>query len=78
MDDDDDADALRIESHVGMGLGFLEVGEERGGVTGALFDILKGGREPGNTFRMYGMRFDALLFASKREGLGKEEEEGLT
>lgn len=48
-------DALAIESHVGIGFGlFLEVGEDRGGVTGALFDILKGGRDAGNTFLMYG------------------------
>lgn len=71
-------DSLAIDSHKGIGLGFLDVGEERGGVTGALFDILSGGRDAGMTFRMYGMRFDALLLPSKREGLGKEEEEGLT
>lgn len=73
-------DALAIESHVGiMGLGFLEVGDEIGGVTGALFDILKGGRDIlGNTLRTYGMKFDGLLFVSIRDGLGNEEEEGLT
>ena len=76
----DAAEALAIDSHVGiMGLGFLEVGDEMGGVTGALFDILKGGRHMlGNTARPYGKRFDALLFASIRDGLGNEEEEGLT
>lgn len=68
---------MAIDSHVGIGLGFLDVGEERGGVTGALFDILRGGRDAGMTFRIYGMRFDALL-PSKREGLGKEDDEGLT
>ena len=62
---------------MGIGFGFLDVGDERGGVTGALFEILRGGRDVGITFLMYGMRFDALL-PSKREGLGKEEEEGLT
>lgn len=36
-------DSLTIESHVGTGLGFLDVGEERGGVIGALFDILREG-----------------------------------
>lgn len=71
-------DSLAIESHVGIGLGFLDVGEERGGVTGALFDILRGGREAGMTLLMYGMRLDALLSPSKRKGLGKEEEDGLT
>lgn len=55
------------------------MGDESGGVTGALFDILNGGRESdtGKTLRIYGMRFDAL-FPSKREGLGKEDEDGLT
>lgn len=74
---DDAMEALAMESHVGIGLGFLEVGEDRGGVTGALFDILKGGTDAGNACRIYGIRFEGL-FASKREGLGKEEEEGLT
>lgn len=69
-------DSLAIVSHVGIGLGFLEVGDERGGVTGALFDILRGGRDPGMALRMYGMRLDALS-PSKRKGLGKEEEERL-
>lgn len=45
-------DSLAIDSHVGIGLGFLDVGEDRGGVTGALFDILRGGRDAGITFRM--------------------------
>lgn len=63
---------------MGIGLGFLEVGDERGGVTGALFDILRGGRDS-DALRMYGMRLDTLsLSPSKRNGLGKEEEEGLT
>jgi len=67
-----------MDSHVGIGFGFLDVGDERGGVTGALFDILRGGRDR-DALRMYGMRFDTLsLSTSNRNGLGKEEEEGLT
>lgn len=67
-----------MDSHVGIGLGFLEVGDERGGVTGALFDILRGGRDR-DALRIYGMRFETLsLSPSKRNGLGKVEEEGLT
>ena len=45
-------DSFAIDSHVGIGLGFLEVGDERGGVTGALFDILRGGRDAGRALRM--------------------------
>lgn len=37
-------------SQLGIGLGFLEVGEESGGVTGALFEILRGGRDDGMAF----------------------------
>lgn len=66
-----------MDSQVGIGLGFLDVGEDRGGVTGALLDILKGGRFVGMTFRIYGIRFDGLLFVSKRVGLGNEDDEGL-
>lgn len=71
-------DSLAIDSHVGIGFGFLDVGDDRGGVTGALFDILRGGRDR-EALRMYGMRFDTLsLSTSNRNGLGKEDEEGLT
>jgi len=49
---DDAMEALTMESHVGIGLGFLEVGEDKGGVTGALFDILRGGREAENECRI--------------------------
>jgi hypothetical protein len=40
-------DCLAIKSQLGIGLGFLEVGDERGGVTGALFEIRRGGRDNG-------------------------------
>jgi hypothetical protein len=58
---------------LGIGLGFLEVGEDRGGVMGALFEIRRGGSDAWRK----DMRFDELL-ASKRVGLGKEDEDGLT
>lgn len=71
-------DSLAMDSQLGIGLGlFLEVGDERGGVTGALLDIRSGGREEGMAFRRNGRRVDELL-ASNRVGLGKEDEEGLT
>lgn len=66
-----------MDSQLGIGLAFLEVGDERGGVTGALFEIRRGGRDEGMAFRRKGRRIDELL-ASLRDGLGKEEEEGLT
>lgn len=66
-----------MASQLGIGLGFLEVGDESGGVTGALFEILRGGRDEGMALRRNGRRLDGLL-ASSLVGLGKEEEEGLT
>lgn len=39
-------DCLVRDSHVGNGLVFLEVGDETGGVTGALFEVLSGGNPP--------------------------------
>lgn len=53
----------------------LEVGDERGGVTGALLDILRGGRFA-PMLRMNGRRKEEG-FGSMRVGLGKEEEAGL-
>lgn len=70
-------DSLAMDSQLGIGLAFLEVGDESGGVTGALFEIRRGGRDEGMAFRSKGMRKDELL-ASLRDGLGKEEEDGLT
>lgn len=57
---------------------FELLGEERGGVTGALLDILRGGRFVGIEvmFRMNGRRKEDG-FASMRVGLGKEDEVGL-
>lgn len=56
----------------------LEVGDERGGVTGALLEILRGGRFAGIDvmLRINGRRNEEG-FASMREGLGKEDEVGL-
>ena len=70
-------DCLAIKSQLGIGLGFLEVGDERGGVTGALFEIRRGGRENGMALRRNGRRLEEALL-SPRVGLGNEEEEGLT
>lgn len=70
-------DSLAMDSQLGIGLGFLEVGDERGGVTGALLEIRRAGRDDGMAFWRKDMRLDELL-ASKRVGLGKEEEDGLT
>lgn len=66
-------------SQLGIGFGFLEVGDERGGVTGALFEIRSGGRDAGMPLRRNGKKLDGLLlFPSTLDGLGKEEEVGLT
>lgn len=56
----------------------LEVGEERGGVTGALLDIRRGGRDVGMEARLRrkGRRYEEG-FPSNRVGLGKEEDDGL-
>lgn len=40
-------DSLARDSQLGLGMGTLEVGDEIGGVTGALFDIRRGGRDEG-------------------------------
>lgn len=40
-------DSLARDSQLGLGLGTAEVGEEIGGVTGALFEIRRGGRDEG-------------------------------
>lgn len=44
--------ALARESQSGFRFEPLDVGEERGGVTGALFDILSGGRDVGMEARL--------------------------
>lgn len=72
-------DCLAMDSQLGNGLGFLEVGDETGGVTGQLFEILREGREEGMPpFLRKGKNVEMLLFGSTREGLGKDEEDGLT
>lgn len=52
-----------------LGLGNFEVGDERGGVTGALLEIRRGGREDGMVFRR---NANGLL-----DGLGNDEDDGL-
>lgn len=69
-------DCLAMVSQMGIGLAVLEVGDDRGGVTGALLEIRRGGREEGMALRRKGIRKDELL-ASLRDGLGNEEDEGL-
>lgn len=66
-----------MESQLGTGLGFLEVGEDNGGVTGALLEIRRGCRDEGIAFRRKGRIVEEVL-GSILVGLGKEEEEGLT
>lgn len=60
-------DSLAIESQFGIGLGCF-VGDDRGGVTGALFEIRRGGSDEGITFRRSGKRLEELL-GSARVGL---------
>lgn len=75
-------DSLAIDSQLGNGL--LFVGDDKGGVTGALFEIRRGGSDEGIAFRRNGRRLDGLL-ASPRvglvgydgTGLGKDEDKGL-
>lgn len=72
-------DCLAIDSQFGNGLGFLEVGDETGGVTGQLFEILSEGREEGMPpFLRKGKYVEETLLFGSREGLGKDEEDGLT
>lgn len=68
-----------LERDSQTGLGFEpRVGEERGGVTGALLDIRSGGREEGMEARLWrkGRMYDGG-FPSQREGLGNEDDVGL-
>lgn len=69
---------MERNSQSGFGFEPLEVGEERGGVTGALLDIRRGGRDVGMEARLRrkGRRYDEG-FPSKRVGLGNEDDDGL-
>lgn len=58
----------------------LEVGEDNGGVTGALLEILSGGRfvgMDGMFWRKERRYVDGLFSSKERVGLGKDEEGGL-
>lgn len=72
----EEIDSLANDSQLGYCLGSLAVGEERGGVTGALFEIRRGGREEGMELRTKAKGYDPV-FASARDGLGNEEDDGL-
>lgn len=65
-------DLLAMVSKVKVCLGSL-FGDDEGGVTGALLDILRGGRDEGIELR----RKANEALASWRDGLGKEEDWGL-
>lgn len=68
--------AMAMGSQLGFCLESLAVGDERGGVTGALFEIRRGGREEGMALRKKANGCDAIL-TSRRDGLGKDEDDGL-
>lgn len=66
-----------MDSMLKGSLGAL-VGEEIGGVTGALFDILRGGREEdGMELRRNANGWDDIIASPPRVGLGQEEDNGL-
>lgn len=70
-----DMDSLASVSKLKVCLGSL-VGDDRGGVTGALFDILRGGRAAGMALmRKANGCSDAL--DSLQDGLGNDEDCGL-
>lgn len=59
-------------------LGNFEVGEERGGVTGALLEIRRGGSDGGMELeRKPKGLFDGGFLESRRDGLGNDEDGGL-
>lgn len=70
-----DMDSWAKVSKLKVCLGSL-VGDDNGGVTGALFDIRRGGSEDGMELRRKAKGCDEAL-ASRRDGLGNEEDEGL-
>lgn len=72
----EERDCLARASQLKVCLGSLEVGDDRGGVTGALFEIRRGGREEGMELQRNANGFDDMLL-SRRDRLRKEEEDGL-
>jgi len=69
---------LERDSQIGLGGFEPRVGEERGGVTGALLDIRRGGRVEGMEAKLWrnGRMYDEGL-PSQREGLGNDDDVGL-
>lgn len=67
-----DMDCFARFSKVKVCFGTL-VGEDRGGVTGALLEIRREGRDDGIELRRNANGCDASL----RDGLGKDEDDGL-
>lgn len=66
-----------MDSMLKGSLGAL-VGEEMGGVTGALFDILRGGsKEDGMELWRKANGWDDIIGSPPRVGLGHEEDNGL-
>lgn len=67
-----------MDSKLKGSLGTL-VGEETGGVTGALFDILRGGseEEDGMELQRKAKGWDDIIASPARVGLGHEEDNGL-
>lgn len=68
--------ALGIVPQCGLGFDVL-VGEDSGGVMGALLDIRRGGSgEKDVNFRKIGRLYE-VEYPSQRDGLGKDEDVGL-
>jgi hypothetical protein len=70
----DEMESLAKDSQFGYCLGIRAVGEDNGGVTGALLEIRRGGRE--DFLRWKGKGYDPV-WGSTREGLGNDEDAGL-
>lgn len=71
-----DMDSLAKVSKLNVCLGAL-VGEEMGGVTGALLDILRGGSDEGMALRRNANGCGGILPSPPWVGLGQEEDSGL-
>lgn len=65
-----------MDSQLKFCIEILVIGGESGGVTGALFEILRGGSDGMYDWRMNKKGFEDIL-ASSLDGLGKEEDDGV-